>query len=292
MPISTNTSIDFASSTGYTVYERTPGDVVFTAGTCKLDTGVVDTAAVRTPTLDTSAWTAIQGVAPTCTDAYNYEHKFLVSFEDWATATAQPFWYSYLRGVGWYTVARYDTDTDTLLDQVSDVGLGRYQLASIRDWPVTGTGTRLTLLVGMTRNTGGGNGSIDLLTVSYGTEVVDVVTAETSIGTLAFTPDFHPPVQFGQTHDPVPFSGGYTQEVELATKLRRRIQGVQWSALTGTEKDTLLAFLKSGMNTHFSYQFYGDTATRKWKVEGIPSVKQAGVKDRFNITANLMEHFE
>ena len=167
-------------------------------------------------------------------------------------------------------------------------GILKVDLSEIRDWPPVGAGSRLSFLVWMDRAASGGNAAIDQITISYGTEAKAVVGTEVSIGTLAFEPAPFS-IQYDQQFDVIQFSSNHKQLIERGTKLRRRTT-LPWGVLSAADTGTLNSFLISGMNTHFDWQPYTEPASLKWKVQGTPQIRQAGIKDYYQVTAQLVEY--
>lgn len=290
MPISTDSSINFSSATGYVKYEGTAGDIVFTGGVCRLKIPFTGSAAVRTPQIDTSGFTSLQSSVPLITGDVGYQHRFLVCFDDLTTTGFKTF-QAWLPGAGWYGVARSDFATTDLIDAVAANGMLLCDLQAVREWPVVEAGTHISFIVGMTRESGGGTGaSITQIDVSYGSEIVNIIPTETSIGTLPFEPNQPVSLDNKQFYDSLLFSGGYTQNIENATEFRRFGQ-LTFGPLDDADIVTLNDFLELGKATHFDWQLIYDVASSKWKVLGQQNFSQAGVKGLNNCTCQIVEYF-
>lgn len=291
MAISTDTSINFSSSSGYTIYEDTAGDISFTAGTVTLGSGRVVTAAVRTPQLNVSSWGAIRDIAMTYTEGNSsgnlFYTKVLVSFDNWS-GTDRQFYNTYIPGDGWIPLASFATSNTDLFATLRERGLSPYDLARINKWPDVSRIDGLSLLIGMTREASGANGNVDQVTVSYGSEVLAIKTTETSIGTLPIEPDFPIDIAYSASNSEYAYIGGYFQTIEESVGLRMEAK-LKWSVLDQTDKITLITFLESGMNTHFDWQWRGLPASAKWKCIGKPRVTGVS-KGYFSVEADLREH--
>jgi hypothetical protein len=156
MAISTNTALNFNSSTGYTIFETNPGDVVFTAGGATLSSGT-KSAAVRTPDVDSSSFVSILSAVATTTEAVGFTFRFLVSFDDWSLDTVRQRYLTWIAGTGWQEVADFSFPVANLLAAAQAYGILKVDLSEIRDWPPVGTGSRLSFLVWMDRAASGGN---------------------------------------------------------------------------------------------------------------------------------------
>lgn len=291
MAINSNLTLNFASSVGYTVFELTPGDVVFSGGACYLDTGDPLAAAVRTPTLDSSGMAELLQAAPTVIEAEGYLHKFLVSFEDW-TDDSEKYYWSYQAGVGWFTAASGRSSVSDLLTALDEFGLGATDLDDIREWPLVTPASKISFLVGMERLTGGGSGSIDLISVLYGSEVSTVLPSFSSVGTLTMQPDIGLSIDTAQGFAEVQFSGGYSQLIENSELMRRKT-AMTWTAKTDAEVAVLMPLLLAAMakRSYFVWTAPGDLASSKWVVTEVPKKTQAGVQGLTTVSAPVMEIF-
>ena len=150
MPLSTDTTLNFNASAGH-VFNAT--NTEFTGGVCRLKAALgAGNDTVRTPDVDRSGWADnINKVTVTQTEVVGYFHLFLCSFD------GGTLWETYEIG-GWRRTPLADIATD---------GMGLDALQNIRNWPLT---NNIMFAVYMVRESGGGNGSIDQITIHYGTE--------------------------------------------------------------------------------------------------------------------------
>jgi hypothetical protein len=281
MPLSTDTTTNFTSSTGYTLFNG--ANITFSSGTAKLSSAYEGSGAIRTPQIDSSAWApAINGIGVTQTEAVGYKHRFAFSFDDW-TGTGRKS-YKRFTNAGWETIATDETSEADLLTIIIANGMSKRDAEKIREWPAQCQ--QVSVLVGMQRETGGGDGTIDLITWSYGTETETVDTEGTASGTLPFEPEwplrcrFIDPVQIVQM-------GQYQQVVRLGTALRRAYS-LTFPPQSTTDKATLLTFLRSHVATPFNWTAFPESTERAWTVIGTPTERKlaAGV---YRVTCEIEE---
>jgi hypothetical protein len=290
MPISTDTSIVFnyadnaaAIAAGYTLFQSSnlswSGTAVSLTGTSAIE------AAIRTPMLDTSAWGNIVGIFVAQTDAVNYLHRYLISFSDWSTGGLK--YYSKFVGGEWLTIADSTLSAVAITDACRNGGMTRSQLALVRKWPAVGTGTRLSILVSMERNTGGGTGALTQATVSYGSEVLAYPGITASGQTLPYEPD----MQSVRT-SPEQYAGevkfeDYRQTIERATALRHTYQ-LTWNAfnlITATQLENFLKLYRQ--NTSFTWRPRGWAASSQWVVLGDITRRELGRSGLYRISATI-----
>lgn len=115
MAFSTNTSIDFSTSTGYTF---DAAEFAISGGEGTLDASELGPTTCITPAIDTSTWSVINRVAIDDEVASSYRHKYLVSFDGGAS------WQRYQQGI-WITAS---------IGDIATIGMTRWQVEAIRDW--------------------------------------------------------------------------------------------------------------------------------------------------------------
>lgn len=172
MSLTADTTISFpAGGAGYTFSAPT----VFSGGTAAVPTsggspnvGAYD---VVTPALNSTGWVlnkvAVTAIENGPSDGSIYYHLFQVQF------FADGIWRFFTNG-GWEPIGATDT------------GSTQYELENVREWPVTAA---LRFKVRIVREAGPASahsavGSIDLITVYYGTETVALSTEPTGTDTL------------------------------------------------------------------------------------------------------------
>lgn len=287
MSISSDTSWDFnyasnaaALADGYTLYNS--ADLSWDGAAVSLAGTDVTSAAVLTPSIDTSAWAGIQSIVTTQEEEADssgnmYRHRFLISKEDTA-GSDRIFFYQYLKGE-WVSVANSDNSETEILNALDNAGMTRNDLATIRLWPDTGAGTYFALLVGMKREATGLSGSFGLAEVYYGSEVVDLGDEGAATDDLAFEPEFPYTIAFEDPSQTTTFDGGYIQPMEFGTALRMSLT-MSWTGLSESERDTLQAFIEAHAETGaaFNWTPNGWPSSHKWRFQGTASFNHLGAQ--------------
>ncbi len=245
MAFSEDTTWTFNVSTGYTF---TAAESEFTGGYWHAKAAFTGTTTCQTPTLDVSAWEFIDRLAITATEAVDYYHRFLVSFDDAAT------WNSYGPG-GWYPVAA---------SAIGTLGLSKAQIiAALREFPTPG---ELSLLIAAIKSDAAADGSIGQVTIYYKAtdapeqqtptgEPVATETLEDDLldGTTPLQPSFpiRREVIFYSREDVS--EANYSASSSAGTAMRDFYPGLEWRGLTTARKNLVLAFLQAHVQDAFNW---------------------------------------
>lgn len=284
-------SIDFSTTTGYTISTGLVGmppapqpKALFDAGVCHYNTDGFEagTATVITPALDTSTWTGINRVELDLTEDVGYEHRFLVSFDGSTWLRHEPS--------GWREVS---------IDDLHSKGMTAWQLADVRVWDALADS--LTFAIGITWDgTEPTTGAIDTIRVFYKTDgTTDTYALEAEPD---YSEDLDVVLQGLQPDRPIKkryvsdgmlnellTRGGYRIRRAASTKVRRHYPDMQWSGINATQKDTIVAFLRSHYSIPFLWNAPGDSSSLKF-VCSEPEVTPPD-KGPFTVRTQFLEVF-
>jgi len=281
MAITTDTSTDFSTVTGYTLF----GSATITGGLGTLTGTGVASGAIRTPQIDSGAWGPILSVVPTQFEQRGFRVRYLLSFSNWSSSSRR--YYVLRTPAGFQNVASDLTGSSDLISLVNDFGMAGSDLASIRDFPPESEG-QVSVLVGLSRTVVSATGGVETLTWSHGTET-QTVPGEGSPSTddLPIEPEYGYTIQFVDYIDNADFTSGYQQIVRLATAIRRRTT-LSWVVNT-TDAATLVTFLRGRVGTNFRWQPNGYAQPSQWRVvPGSVSISRLGALAR-RVSAEIRE---
>ena len=220
--LSTDATINFANSAGYTFDS---GKTEFTAGLCRLKNSVgEDSDIVTTPEINWGGRDQISRIAITATEAVGYRHRFILSFDGGLT------WMIRREG-GWLPQAFADVSTAGM---PVDVVQGEHL------WPDTSS---LIIAFQHERDSGGGDGSIDQITIGYGDHEVDLLPEVTATEDLPFEPVWPINWEFRDYTHRVTYADGTQKLIRRASTPRLYYPKLRWSGLNSTDRDTLFDFL-------------------------------------------------
>lgn len=246
MALTTDTTLAFTSSTGYT-FNATVTEFVAGVARLKSSAGAANDTII-TPDVDRTGFTdsgsgiKIHKIIPTLTEVVGYFHKFLVSFDQGRTYKGN--------NAGGWNVAE--------LADIATRGFGPLELSEIRSWEDTDT---IRLAVYVERLTGGGDGDIDLLTIHYGNTVTSLS------GSIAPDPWPADPDHAGRLMDPdrswrrrVFFPAAYTRtgmgynDASSHATNPRETWELSWSAMSEAQRDVIEPFLREHQMDHITWQ--------------------------------------
>lgn len=238
MAFSTNTSIDFSTSVGYTLSNAT-----ISGGTLTITGTFTGTATCETPDIDTSTWDAINRVAIDDTESVGWDARYLVSFDSGST------WYRYRQGL-WVPVATSNVATD---------GMTTDQLQDVRDW--SPMASALTFYIGLTRASSSPTGNVSGFTVYYlgsGAALEPQNPAQEPAATgdleddLGIQPEFGSPIGFTWPVNKFQSEGNYEITVAESTVPRRKYE-VRFRVAGTTDRDAVVAFLEDHYEASFTW---------------------------------------
>jgi phage-related protein len=262
MAVTCDTTLDFASDTGYT-YDS--DDVEFVGGVAQLKAGFEGSSVIETPALDASTWD-LHSITLSIIEALGYRHLFLVSFDDGDN------WNSYGPS-GWKRRDIADIET---------VGIPPAVLTQIREWP---DATDLKFAIWIEREVDGGDGSISLLSVCRGEEILDA--GDEPDGTDELAPNANGPdggcrLHLGIMPDysivrrtdymiaEARFDGGYEFAAPTASRARDRYD-LHWDSRAEHEKDEIEEFIRCHQDEAFVWTPPEEDTEKKW-VFGEPEI--------------------
>ncbi len=259
MPLTTDNTLAFTTSTGYTT---SSANVEFASGTGRLVAAYVGTGWIKTPVLNTTAWGPVHAVTVTATEtcdptftytdpnatSRSYYHRFLVSFNGGTV------WHTY-SSLGWEVVLAADIESR---------GMTWQTLEAIRDWSkVT---TQLSFMIFMEReHASAGNGNIDLISIDHGTtETAFALESGSSTFDLLFeldgtlyggraggiVPDYPNEETFEQHTIGMRMSSGHEVVLRTTTFDRRNFKR-KWSGRNTAEKEAIVAALVAHLDNPF-----------------------------------------
>jgi len=281
MPLTNDTTTNFASATGYSLL----GSATITGGVGTLaGTGVV-TGAIRTPQIATGAWGPVCMVTPTQTEVRGFRVRYLLSFSDWAGSGRKYFVLP--TPAGFQNVASDLTPAADLISLVNTFGIAGTDLANLRNFPVEAS-AHVSVLVGFSRTIISAAGNVDLLTWSHGTETQTVDNEGTTSTTdLPIEPEFGYVIGFNGYTETTDFYSGYQQVVRTATAIRRSTS-LSWT-LNIVDAATLKTFLQGRVATNFRWHPNGYAALFQWRVTpGSIRIARLGVLAR-RVTCDIKE---
>jgi len=248
------TQFDFNSSVGYTF---DASKIEFTGGIARLIAGNEGTWVLITPDA-APALDPVYELQLTIMEVVGYFHRFLVSFDSgdhWETWGTQ----------GWHRVN---------LSDIAEFGIGPDLIQQIREWP--NPMPTFQVAIAMTRETGGGTGSIDNLTLCGGTNSPQ--PSDEPDGTDVLEPADPPDVdghsygsipdwplvfkRINPTHE-ITYASGYNARHALTDTERMAIE-VQWNGRTEIEKDALVTFLLDHRTEAFIWTPPGEDDPKKF----------------------------
>lgn len=243
MAFSSNTSLDFSSSAGYSF---DAAEFEITGGSGSLVTAETGPSVCITPPIDTTAWETMGRVEIDDTIEGTYRNKYLISFDGGTT------WRRYREGV-WI---------EAPLVSIASLGMTRWAVEDIRDW--SPLGDALAFAVVASRTDADDDGGVSGFSVFYlsapgseqvtvpGTEPFEVPT-DTLEADLGIQPDLPLVLQFVWPHDVQTMTGNYQVCVSLAETYRLMIDA-SFSGLDETQRDSVLAFIAAHYETPFLWE--------------------------------------
>jgi hypothetical protein len=268
-------------------------------GVARIIAGFFDTFYIKTPGIDTitPTWSYVHDVQVTAVEAVGYYHKFFVSFDGGNV-------FQTYRSNGWEPLQL----GNLTLAQMLDLAMGIEQLEAVREWPMPSDfsldpvdNVSLVFLILITRESGGGTGSISLITVNYmptsadfmigafdgePQEMVDSMPVGTSGAVIE--PDYSVAKETLWPHLMTRTEMGYEIGMAIGTKPRLRYN-LEWSPMSTADKDTLVDFLRDHQDVSFEWTPPGYGSARTF-VAAEPEIEAlANNSGAWRIKARLTE---
>lgn len=295
MAFSTDTSLNFNSSVGYTFDPAAVEFVTATGGTgARLKAAAVTTSNIDCPEIDTSGWTG--GI-----------HKIVVDSRDSVSGTSVYLTRLFISFDGGVSFGVFESGAWRKAEP-QDLGMTRMEIEAVRVWPALSTIDGLVVRVALTRETTtGAGGLINQITIYYGADALTLDGGEpawsgqTLIATNSATnyrmPSVVPPVEIIRPADLHRSLGGYKAGINRATNERRGFKGIEWRFVNEAERDWLTGFIYTHRGASFKWTVPGKASTAYWitagtfdapRVDADPSGGSAGL---FTVKADFMEVF-
>jgi hypothetical protein len=258
MALTNDTSTDFSTSTGYTLF----GSATITGGQGTLTGTGVTSGAIRTPQIDSVAWGPVCKLVPTQTEMRGFRVRYLLSFSNWAGTGRR--YYVLRTPAGYQNVASDLTSSADLILLTNTFGMAGTDVANLREFPREAQG-QVSVLVGLSRTIDSATGGVQQLTWSHGTETLTVPgEGTTSTDDLPFEPEFGYSLQFVDYIEVTNFYSGYQQVVKRATAIRLQTS-LTWT-LNIADAATLETFLRGKVTANFRWKPNGHAAPYQWRV--------------------------
>ena len=236
MAFSTDTTLNFSSSTGHTL-----SGTQISSGVLSL-TSMATSGTCETPDIDVSTWQIIQRFAVTHTITLGAKIVFIVSFDS---------------GVNWWV---NDNSVWRVVDEndIATAGMSVDDLESIRSWSIAEDTIRFKIY--LSRLSTSDTVSVDVITASYKTnttrEVYSVpaepAASETLESALGLQPEFPMQMTYRFPVAVSAMSSSYSQKIALDTKPRRVFTG-EFLAANDTERDDIVDFLNDHVTVPFTW---------------------------------------
>jgi len=235
----------------------TPGDYNFnaseievTGGVARLKAGFIGSSIIDSLVFVNPGSEDVHQIAVTYKEALGYFHRFLISF-DLANS-----WYAWNSG-GWNQVSN--------VSQIDTLGIGFEELILVRDFQYFSqffpddVATLIKIAIEITRESGGGTGEVDLVSIVKGTTTITLTSDPTPpLDTLAIEPSF--PVTKRRETYTIDFRSELGYEVRTPRASNDRFfYELKWVNVSTADKDTIIAFLQAHVQTPFNWTPPGDS---------------------------------